>query len=228
MAENEESMDSSPTQPTPPKLGSFLLSARALWNRVPIKARVVLGLFLCAAFLLALHTAFATKDASLHLRVQHNFRSADLSVWVDSNLVYSGKLRGTLKKKLGLIPDSVQGTLSEVFSLSSGAHQVRVRIASEDGSTEEDSISADFAPHSKRELSAVARHNGVALSWQSAEPVPAASSEGWFARYAGTLFLTAAGSIISALTGFALKEIPSHIRSRQDAEPKTRAASAGQ
>jgi hypothetical protein len=205
-----------------------LQTARALWNRIPVKARVVLALFLCAALLLDLHTAFSSKDASLHLRVQHSFRSADLSVWVDQELVYSGKLRGTLKKRLVLIPDSVQGTLSEVFSVSSGAHQVRVRIASDDGSTEEDSISADFAPHSKRDLAAVARRNGLALSWQSADPGPVAPSEGWLARYAGTLFLTAAGSIISALTGFALREIPSHIRSRQDAESKTHAASASQ
>ena len=105
---------------------------------------------------------------------------------------------------------------------------MRVRVSSDDGSTEEDSISADFVPHSKRELSAVARHNGLALSWQSAEPAPAVSSEGWLARYAGTLFLTAAGSIISALTGFALKELPSHLRSRQDSETRTRAASAGE
>lgn len=220
-------MDSQP-QEERVKAANALQTLRALWNRIPIKARVVLALFLCAASLLALHTAFAAKDASLHLRVQHSFRSADLSVWVDRDLVYSGKLRGTLKKKLGLIPDSVQGTLSEVFSISSGTHQVRVRVISDDGSTDEDTISADFAPHSKRELSAVARRSGIALSWQAADPTPAASGEGWLARYAGTLFLTAAGSIISALTGFALKEIPSHIHSRQDVESKTRAASAGQ
>jgi hypothetical protein len=227
VAENEESMDSLSAQ-LRLKSAALLQAARALWNRIPVTARVVLGLFLCAALLLALHTAFASKDASLHLRVQHSFRSADISVWVDSDLVYSGKLRGTLKRKLGLIPDSVQGSLSQVFSISSGAHQVRVRVISDDGSTEEDSISATFAPHSKRELSAVARRSGVALSWQSGDPAPAGSSEGWIARYAGTLFLTAAGSIISALTGFALKEIPSHIRSRKEAESKTRAASAAQ
>jgi hypothetical protein len=218
----------SPSEQMRVKPANLLQTARALWNRIPVKARVVLGLFLCAALLLGLHTAFAAKDASLHLRVQHSFRSADLSVWVDRDLVYSGKLRGTLKKKLGLIPDSVQGSLSEVFSISSGAHQVRVRVISDDGSTEEDTISADFAPHSKRELSAVARRSGVALAWQSADPTPATSSEGWLARYAGTLFLTAAGSIISALTGFALKEIPSHISSRQNTESKSRAATAGE
>jgi hypothetical protein len=221
-------MDSRPIELMRLKVLAVFQSAQGVWKRVPVKTRVVLALIFFSAMLLAFHTAFATKDASLHLRVQHSFRSADLSVWVDGDLVYSGKVRGSVKKKLGLIPESVQGSLSQVFSVASGAHQVRVRIVSDDGSTDEDSISANFAPHSKRELSAVARRNGLALSWQSADAAPAVSGDGWLARYAGTLLLTAAGSIISALTGFALKEIPSHLRARQEIEAKSNAASAGQ
>src|ERR1700675_5092854 len=75
--------------------------------RLPAQARIVLGLFLCAAVLLALHTALSGKDASLHLTLQHGFRSADVSLWIDRDLAYSGKLRGSTKKKFGLIPGSV-------------------------------------------------------------------------------------------------------------------------
>ena len=60
------------------------------FSRLPAKARVVLGLFLFAAILMALHTALSAKDASLHLTVQHSFRSANLSVWIDDDLAYSG------------------------------------------------------------------------------------------------------------------------------------------
>ncbi len=114
--------------------------AAALWQkarvraaRVPVKAWFVLGLFLLSAVLMAAYTAFAGRDASLRLKVQHSLRSAQLSVWVDGDLAYSGKLTGSARKKFGLIPDSMQGSLSETLPVSSGTHQVRVRVASDDG-----------------------------------------------------------------------------------------------
>jgi hypothetical protein len=213
----------------------FRLKASQLWMttrtrlaRTPATARVVLGLFLFAAVLMALHTAFAGKDSSLHLRVQHSFRSADISVAIDGSAVYSGKLRGSLRKKFGLIPDSIQGNLSEILPLASGAHQIRVRVVADDGTIQEDSTTADFPAHSERELSVTARRSAITLAWQSGSTSPSPSGSGWLERYAGTLFLTAAGSIISALTGFALKELPGHIRSRQSVEPKEQSAAAGQ
>src|SRR5881394_3876793 len=90
-----------------------------LWQKIqlrarglPLKAWIVLILFLVAALFMGLHTAFAAKDSTLNLKVQHGFRSALLSVWIDGELAYSSKLTGTMKKKLGLIPESVQGNLS--------------------------------------------------------------------------------------------------------------------
>ena len=200
---------------------------RSWLGKIPPTALVVLGLFLLAAVFAALHTAFSAQDASLHLKVQHSFRNADLSVWIDGKQAYSGKLRGTVRKRLGLLPESVQGSFSQIFALSSGVHQIRIAVVSDDGSAEEDSLSAEFAPNSKRELSATARRSSLSLAWQSTETASAPASPGLIARYMGTLLLTIAGSIISAVTGFALKELPARIRSRQNIEPKTYSASAG-
>src|ERR1700680_350050 len=91
--------------------------------RVPAQARIILGFFLVAAVLTALHTASTGKDASLHLTLQHGFRSADLSLWVDGDLAYSGKLRGSTKRKYGLLPGSVHGHLSEIVPVSAGRHK---------------------------------------------------------------------------------------------------------
>jgi|SRR5882724_11367678 len=213
------------------------LRAQAAWvyeqgrdwlARMPVKARLMLGLFLLAAVLMALHTALSSKNASLHLKLQHDFRSGDLSLWIDGDLAYSGKLRGSLKRRFGLIPDSVQGSLSQIVPLSSGTHQVRVRVVSEDGPTQEDSIAGDFARNTERELSVSARHNELSLAWQTTDTTGLSPGSGWLAGYAGTLFLTVAGSIISALTGFALREVPAHIRARQNAEPKAQSTVAGQ
>jgi hypothetical protein len=61
---------------------------RAQFVRLPATARVMLGLFLLAALLMAMHTAYWGKDASLRLKVQHSLRGGQISVWVDGELAY--------------------------------------------------------------------------------------------------------------------------------------------
>jgi hypothetical protein len=65
---------------------------RAQFVRLPATARVMLGLFLLAALLMAMHTAYWGKDASLRRKVQHSLRGGQISVWVDGELAYSGNL----------------------------------------------------------------------------------------------------------------------------------------
>ena len=91
------------------KAGLLHQHVRQWATRVPVKARVVLVLFLVAALLMAVHTALTANDASLHLKLQHGFHEAQVSLWVDGDLAFSGKITGAPKKKFGLIPtDSVQ------------------------------------------------------------------------------------------------------------------------
>ena len=182
--------------------------ARQFAARVPVKARVVLALFLTAALIMAVHTALTAKDAGLHLKLQHGFHNAQVLVWVDGDLAYSGKVTGTTRKRFGLIPtDSVQGSLSEIIPVRSGQHTVRVRVEPDDATVQEDSISGDFAHDSERDLSISARQSGLLLSWlgTSVAPAETSSSFGWFSRYAGSLLLTIGGSIMSALTGYAIR-----------------------
>src|SRR5438046_1836012 len=101
----------------------------AYLRRIPLSARLVLGAFLLAAVFMAAHTAFTTKNSSVRLKVQHNLRGAQLSVWVDGDLAYSGRLVGSARKRFGVIPE-VQGSLSQTLAISSGSHQVRVRVVS--------------------------------------------------------------------------------------------------
>ncbi|MGA9964200.1 MAG: hypothetical protein WBQ10_03260 [Terriglobales bacterium] len=203
--------------------------ARGQFARLPATARVMLGLFLLAALLMALHTAYWGKDASLRLKVQHSLRSGQISVWVDGELAYSGSLVGNSKRKFGVIP-TVQGSLSETLPVATGTHQIKVQVVS-DGGARESTINGDFAHNGQRGLSVTATRDDLSLNWQplnsqslSSQPqaVGAESSgQGWFSRYAGTLVMTVAGSIISALAGFALRELPKHLVSRQGAVPKS-------
>jgi hypothetical protein len=188
-------------------------------RRVPTKAWVVLGLFLIAAILMAVHTA--SHDATLHLKVQHNFRSAQLSTWIDGKSAYSVHLTGNMRKRFGLIPDSVQGSVSQMIPVTSGKHVVRVRVEPEDGTPVEEITSGDFTSHAERDLSVIARRGNISLTWQANISEASSSSEsGWLSRYAGSLIMTIAGSIISALTGYAIRELPGHLRHRQSTEPR--------
>ena len=204
------------------KLGSMYQQVRLRFERVPVKARVLAGLFLVASLLLALHTALTAKDARLHLKLQHSFRHAQLSVWVDGDLAFSGKVTGSTKKKFGLIPtDSFQASLSQIIPVRSGQHNVRVRIEPDDAAMEEDSTSGDFARNTERELLVSARHSSLSLSWQGTGSAPVeTSSFTWFSRYAGSLLLTLAGSIMSALAGHAIRELPARLRSSSNSTPK--------
>ena len=198
-------------------------------SRVPAKAWVVIALFFIAAIAMALHTALSEKDSTLRLKVQHSFRSAQISVWVDGDLSYSGKLTGSIKKKFGLFSESIQGSLSQAIPVSSGKHSIRVQVTGDDGSSQQDSTNVEFASKGDRTLSVSARHSDLSLTWQGGSVAAVDSGgSGWFTRYANALLLTIAGSIISALAGFAVKEVPGYIKSRPEAAPKAESASAGQ
>jgi hypothetical protein len=191
---------------------------------VPVKVRILLGLFLIAALFMAIHTAMTAKNASLHLRLQHDFRNAQVSVWVDDDLAYSGKVTGFTKKRFGLIPtDSVQGNLSQIIPVRSGQHSIRFRVESDDPAMQEDSISGDFSDHTERDLTISARHSGLSLSWQGTGTalVEASANFGWLSQYAGSLCLTIIGSIISALVGYAIKELPARLRPSSNSASKT-------
>src|SRR6478752_1371639 len=115
---------------------------------VPVKVRILLGLFLIAALFMAIHTAITAKNASLHLRLRHDFRNVQVSVWVDDDLAYSGKITGSTRKKFGLIPtDSAQGNLSQILPVRAGQHNIRLRIEPDDAAMQEDSIRGDFSDH---------------------------------------------------------------------------------
>jgi hypothetical protein len=212
----------------PSRASEIYQRGRELASRVPSKAWVVVGLFFIAAILMALYTAMSSKDAYLRLNLQHNFHDADVSVWVDDDRVYSGKLHGVSRKKFGILNEGVHGSLSESIAVPSGKHRVRVQVTSDQGAVE-DSVNGELIKNHEVNLLATARSSGVSLTWEGAAQSESPSDgPGWLARYASTLLLSVGGSIISALTGFAIKEVPARLKNRQTPEAKTQSAAAGQ
>jgi hypothetical protein len=186
------------------KLAVFDQQAMQSIQQVPLKARILLGMFLLAAVLMAIHTALTAKDASLHLKLQHGFRSAQVSLWVDDDLAFSGRITGSTKKKFLLIPtDTQQGSLSQIVAVRSGEHKIRVRVQPDDAAAQEDTIRGDFASNAERALSVSARHSGLSMSWQGPSSARVET-----------------GSIMSALAGYAIRELPGKLRPAADVSPK--------
>ena len=193
-------------------------------SRVPVKARVILGLFLAAGVMVAVHTAISPKDASLHLKLQHGFHEAQVSLRVDGDLAFSGRVTGAARKKFGIIPtDPMQGSLSQIIAVRSGQHKICVKIEPGDGAAQEDSIKGDFSSNAERDLPVSAHHSALSLSWQgtSGTPVETSSSSTWLSRHAGSFFLTMVGSVMSAIAGYVLKELPCRLRPASDSAPNS-------
>ena len=203
-----------------------------LWAKSASKeAYVAGGLCLLVVLLVGLHTVLSAKKATLRVHVQHNFRTARLEVSVDGETAYSGKLTGNMHKRFGLVPEGIQGSWSQSIPVTAGQHRISVRVVGDDGSDHVENTAAKFVNDGERELLVVARHTDLATTWagnsSSSSPslaaIPSDSQPNWFNRYASTLFLTVAGSIVSALSGFAIREIPGWLRSRS-ADSKTHAS----
>jgi serine/threonine protein kinase len=71
------------------------------------------------------------KSATLHIRFEHGFASAQVLVWVDDKLAYKEFSNGMVKRRMGLFK-AVKGYKSDSFSLSAGEHRLRVRVQSGD------------------------------------------------------------------------------------------------
>ncbi len=88
---------------------------------------------------------FKPAASSLELAVQHQFREATLSLWVDDTLALIRPLRGGSQKHL-VVFNSVHGNASETLQLTAGPHTLRLRAQSADQSVDlSKTIAAEFA-----------------------------------------------------------------------------------
>jgi eukaryotic-like serine/threonine-protein kinase len=107
-------------------------------------------------------------DSTLQLAVQHQFKEATLSVWIDDKLALTCPLRGGTQKRLVLF-NGVRGTDSETLQVPAGKHVVRLRAQSSDQSINlSRAISAEFIGGADRTLEVTFdKHNtAMHLNWQ--------------------------------------------------------------
>lgn len=82
--------------------------------------------------------------STLDVAVQHQFKDATLSLWVDDKLFWTRPLHGGLQKKL-VVFNGVRGVESESLQIPAGAHVLRFRVVSADHTTDlSKTVSAEF------------------------------------------------------------------------------------
>ena len=119
-------------------IARFSEHAGPLLGRLSPKARVGIAagilLLLLLPFLFQRTTSgliqLTTPSVPLRVESQHSFRSADLSIWVDGDLIYEGMLTGVASRSW-LIRTTVRGSFSESLSVPAGERVVRVHVRSE-------------------------------------------------------------------------------------------------
>jgi hypothetical protein len=148
-----------------------------------------------------------SRSARLNIVCQHSFSAAEVSVFVDGDLVYRGQAGGT-KKRFGFFGSSKPRELAKSIGVPSGRHTVQVRLnAQADGFDQTRSASLIFSPNQEHSLSITQDRRGLFLTSQAASELPVESgSLNSYQKYLGSIVLSILGSGMSAVIGFLVQD----------------------
>lgn len=210
-------MSSAPTISPAPAGAPWQASAQAALQRAIALIRKhpygFVGGTALAVFIIAFLPHLVGASASLKVQMQHSFRSAQVSVWVDGDLACSEHLTGSQRRRFGLLPAGIGGNFSRLLQVSTGRHTVKVRVTSDEGYDNTGSITGDFPADSEISLQVRPRSSGdLDMNWQGMSTMPADSGPAWYMKYAGSLLMTAVGSLVSALMAYVVRELPNLLR----------------
>jgi len=113
----------------------------------------------------------STGNSGLELVGDHAFRSAQLSVWVDDNLVYQDQVHGTVHERSGVFNKTywVSGHMDVPLKVPDGRHKVTVKIkALAENYLQAESVTGDFTAGRTRFLKVSFGSTGkdLVLDWE--------------------------------------------------------------
>lgn len=210
-------MGSVTTTPPVPASASWQASAQGALQRgiTLIRKHPVgfVGSTAGAVFVIALLMHLAGGSATLKVQMQHSFRSAQVSVWVDGDLACSEHVVGSERRRFGLLPAGIGGSFSRMMPVSAGRHTVKVRVTSDEGYDNNGIVTGDFPQDSQVNLQVIPRRSGdLGMNWQGMSTLVPDSGPAWYVKYGSSLLMTAVGSLVSAVTAYIVKELPNLLR----------------
>jgi hypothetical protein len=189
---------------------SSRVALSAIWARFQrLSPKVRLGVVSAGVLLIGglVFSSVFSRSAKLNIICQHSFRAAEVSVWIDSRLIYNGNVSGSAKVPFGLFGNKKSG-LAKVVNVPSGRHSIRVRLTAEaEGYDQMKTVSAVFSEDQDNSLSIGAGRRGLYLSAQGGASVPAESELGGsYGRFASSFVLSIFASGMSAAIAFIVQE----------------------
>lgn len=186
--------------------------SNTVWRLSP-RARLALSLGCLAAVMLGVSAFVFLPSATLQLVCRHGFRSADITVSIDGEVVHTDTLTGAVRKWLGVL-ERTEGTYARTLPVSAGRHVVTVHLRAP-GFDRTRSLQGEFRRGQESTLS-VDAGRGLSLAWRGTGGGASAAelanpSSSWF-RYAGSIMMTILGSIVSASIGVLVQDF---LRSRK-------------
>ena len=181
---------------------------RRLLRKIPRKAYLIALLLVAAIALFSWRFSILGETATLKLKVQHSFKTADMTVFIDGEARYSGKLSGTPKRRFGF-RNNAEGSFSHTFHLHPGSHLVRVQVKSPDGYNETNEVSMEIGPEKERMLTVTAdrRAANLKMAAQTPEAVATQATPSWYQSYFTSLSLTLSGTVVSMLFGYLIQQL---------------------
>ena len=182
---------------------------------IPSKARLAVLAGFLVLLGLAVYMIWFSGSATLNLVCHHSFRSAELSVYLDGRLAYSGEISGSTKKRFGVLDKRVEGRFSKSLAVSPGDHVAQVQLKSvSDGFEQTKSCGVSIPAGKDATLLINAQHSGMSLIYDGPPVAPLKDLGGGAPSPWRSLLVTVGGSALSAVIGFMVQEF---LRSRRAA-----------
>ncbi len=148
------------------------------------------------------------NPARLRISCQHYFRSAELSVWIDGDNVYSGTVNGVSRKQFGIFGGGrAPASFSRMVRVPAGRHEIQVRLnAPGQGFDQTRTTYADFSSKKENTLIVSSGRRGLVLVAPNSSNLPPASPDSGYQKYVGSIFLSIMGSGMSAFISFLVQD----------------------
>jgi hypothetical protein len=189
-------------------------------RRPSSKTRFAIFIGLLAAVLLGIAAFVCTPAGTLKLICHHNFRSADITVYIDGEVVHTGTMTGVPVKRLFGVLEKTEGAYTRTIPVKSGKHVVEVRLRAP-GYDNMSSIHGDFE-RGKESILGVDAGRDLSLLWRRpggwAGGTEQTSDSSVWVKYAVSAMLTLGGSILSATIGVLVQDF---LRSRKAGHTET-------
>ena len=176
-------------------------------GKIPAQARMAVSFGSLTLLCLIIYVYFLPGSGNLTVVCRENFRSAELSIYVDDKLTFSDQISGNAKKRFGILDERIEGTLSKVLTFPLGDHVVRAHLTSvADHFDQTKQVEVNLVSGKEATVSSTAPRGELYLAYQGPSLTAVKDSGMPPSGPLRSMLVTVVGSIVSAAIGFGVQE----------------------